>query len=233
MEGIELACARYFNGKDWVGPIEMNVEYKKMFPGNLGPTTGEMGTLAWYDDDIENNKLYQETLARMKPYLQKIDYRGDIDINVIVNKTGAYPLEATPRLGAPIIYLHAEFHTSPWGAFLKALADGRSYDLKYKKGYGIVVVLAVPPAPYSKKIKEMSPKGLDIYFDPKMKPRDMKHVWFEGVAARASRGKKRYFISDEDGYVAYVTAVDRRPRNLPAGYTSPRCSIGKISGKTS
>lgn len=61
IEGIEIAAGRYFNGRDWVGPIEMNIEHKKLFPGDLGPTTSEMGTVAWYDNN-EENKLFNETL---------------------------------------------------------------------------------------------------------------------------------------------------------------------------
>jgi len=29
--GIEIGVARYFNGNDWVGPIELNIEYKDLY----------------------------------------------------------------------------------------------------------------------------------------------------------------------------------------------------------
>ena len=208
IEGVEIACARYFNGTDWVGPIEMNVEHKKFFPGDMGPATSEMGTLAWYDDN-ENNRLFQETLAKLKPYLQKINFRGDIDINSIVNESGAYPLEATPRFGSPIIYLHEEIHRSPWGEFLKAVSDGKNYNLKWKSGYGIVILLTVPPFPYTKKLREMSPKGIHIYFDQVLREKHFNHVHFEGVAKKKIGNQDQYYISDYQGYVLYVTAVDR------------------------
>jgi phosphoribosylamine--glycine ligase len=118
IDGIEIGVGRYFNGNDWVGPLEMNIEHKKLFPGDVGPTTSEMGTLAWYDDN-EKNKLFQETLAKLKPYLKEIDFRGDAEINCIVNEEGAFPLEATMRFGSPIIHLHSEIHQSPWGKFLR------------------------------------------------------------------------------------------------------------------
>ena len=118
VDGIELGVARYFNGKDWVGPIEMNIEHKKLFPGGLGPKTAEMGTLIWYDAN-EDNKLFNETLAKLKPYLRRINFRGDIDINCIANESGAIPLEATPRFGYPAIHAQSVLNTSPWGDFLK------------------------------------------------------------------------------------------------------------------
>ena len=55
--GIEVGVARYFNGKDWVGPIEINVEHKSLFNDGIGPKTGEMGTVMWYTDN-ENNQLF-------------------------------------------------------------------------------------------------------------------------------------------------------------------------------
>jgi phosphoribosylamine--glycine ligase len=216
VEGVEIGVARYFNGTDWVGPIEMNVEYKKFFPGDLGPATSEMGTLAWYDDNDTENKLFQETLAKLKPYLQKIGYRGDIDLGCIVNETGAYPLEATPRFGSPIVHLHSEIHQSPWGEFLLAIAKGEPYKLKWRRGYGIVILVTVPPFPYSKKLPHNSSYGINVYFDEKMKKEDFKHVHFKEVSLRA--GDNQYYISDHRGYILYLTgmgqAVDQAQKKV-------------------
>lgn len=213
INGVEIGVARYFNGEDWVGPIEVNIEHKKFFPDNLGPMTSEMGTVAWYDDN-EDNKLFKETLAKLKPHLKEIKFKGDIDINCIVNENGAYPLEATPRFGSPAIYLHSEIQTSPWGEFLKAIADGKQYKVEWKKGLGMVLVLAVPPFPYAYKIEGNSPKGVDIYFNTSITKEDFKHIYFEGVAVKNLEDKKQYYISDHQGYVLYITSIaDNIDRN--------------------
>jgi phosphoribosylamine--glycine ligase len=203
--GIEIGVARYFNGKDWVGPIEVNIEHKKMFTGDLGPSTSEMGTLAWYDNS--ENRLFNETLGKLKPYLQEIDFRGDIDINCIVNDEGAYTLEATPRLGSPAIYIHAEIHESPWAEFLKAVADGKEYDLQWKSGFGIAVLLAVPPFPFSKEINEISPKNLPVYLEEAERVDKGKHLHFEGVSRDEKKPAGEYYVSDGQGYVAYITSL--------------------------
>lgn len=206
IDGVEIGVGRYFNGADWVGPIEMNIEYKKFFPGDLGPATGEMGTLAWYDDN-EKNKLFVETLAKLKPYLQAMDFRGDVDVNCIVNENGAFPLEPTPRFGSPIVHLHSELHVSPWGEFLKALADGKPYDLKWKKGYGIVIMLASGPMPYATKIRGVSSKGMQIYFDH-VTPEEFEHIHFEEVSVHHGEdGEQQYYVSDSRGFILYVTGV--------------------------
>lgn len=208
IEGVEIGVARYFNGNDWVGPIEINLEHKDLFNGNLGPKTFEMGTLMWYDDN-ENNKLFQKTLAKLKPFLQKCDFRGDIDINCIVNEKGIHPLEVTARFGFPATQLHSEIHESPWGEFLKAVADGKPYDLKYKKGYGIIVLVATPPFPYEVKSRKLYPEGVDILFRKKMTEEDWKHIHFEEVSLRKHKKEKQYYISSKTGYVLHVSGTGK------------------------
>lgn len=207
--GIEIGAGRYFNGSDWVGPVEINLEHKKLFPGDLGPTTSEMGTLAWYDHN-QNNLLFKETLAKLKPFLKTIDFRGDIEVNCIVNRNGAYALEITPRLGSPIIHLHSEIHSSPWSKFLKAIADKKPFPLKWKKGFGIVVLVAVPPFPYAPKMRGISSLNLEVFFDKSIEKSHFKHIHFEGISLKKNNGHRPvYYVSDHPGYILYVTGIGR------------------------
>lgn len=204
IEGVEIGVGRYFNGIDWVGPIEINVEHKNLCNGDLGPKTGEMGTLMWYDPD-ENNKLFTDILAKLKPVLIKGDFRGDVDVNCIVNEKGAFPLEFTTRFGFPALQLQSELHLSPWGEFLKAVADGKPYDLKYKKGYGIVVLVAAPPFPYVAMSKKHSSLGLEIDFDSTITADDFEHIHFEKVSCKKKGKEDFYYVSNKDGFILHVT----------------------------
>jgi phosphoribosylamine--glycine ligase len=206
--GVEIGVGRYFNGHDWTGPIELNIEYKRFFPGDLGPNTGEMGTVAWYDNN-EKNKLFQETIAKLKPYLQKIDFRGDFEINFIINKDGAWPLEPTPRFGSPIVHLQSELNNSPWAKFLNAVARGQNYKMNWKRGYGLVLLLAVPPLPYAVKIPGVSSEGINIIFDKEVKNK-MEHIHFEEVSSQNKKSSdSQLYISDSRGFVIYVTEVGK------------------------
>lgn len=48
--GVEIAVGAFFNGEDFIYPINVNFEHKKLFPGDIGPYTGEMGC---YDEETE------------------------------------------------------------------------------------------------------------------------------------------------------------------------------------
>ena len=207
--GIEKGVARYFNGTDWVGPIELNIEHKKFFPGDLGPKTAEMGTLMWYTDD-ESKRLYRETLDLLTPYLKQVGFRGDIDINCIVTEEGAWPLEATTRFGYPAVQAQMALHKSPWGNFLKAVADGEKYDLDWHPGYAVVVLVAVPPFPFCSTSCQCSddPRGLEIHFRNEPSSDDWQHLHFEGVSiVPINNASSRFTVIDQTGYVMHVTGL--------------------------
>lgn len=205
-QGIEIGVARYFNGNNWVGPIEMNVEHPHLFSGDVGQFTDEMGTVAWYTET--ENRLYKETLEKIEPVLRESNYKGDIAINCIVNKHNLYALEMTPRLGSPITHLQQELHESSWADFLMAVAQGKDHKLKYKKGYGVVITLAVPPFPFQKVFTAGICHGLTLNLK-KCTAKDLEHIHFDEISKRTNGIEDQYYISGHDGFVGYVTATDK------------------------
>ena len=203
VDGVEIGVGRYFNGKNWVGPIEFNVEHKSLFPGGLGPKTFEMGTIMWYSDD-EKNKLYQGTIARMEKFLRRIGFIGDFEINCIVEKNHIFPLEATTRFGYPALQLQSRFQKSPWGEFLMALSQGKSYNVKWKKGMGMIILVAVPPFPYHAKNERQCSKGVKVMINKELLKNKRENIHFEEVFI----GKdKDICVSNDHGYVLHVSSV--------------------------
>lgn len=148
ISGIEIAVGAFFNGTDFIYPINVNFEHKKLFPGDIGPYTGEMGTLMFWSSP---NVMFQMTLVRMREKLRECKYVGYIDINCIANGKGIYPLEFTCRFGFPTISIQMEGVASNWGDFLHAIARGESFEFKTKRGFQVGIVIAVPPFPYGDK----------------------------------------------------------------------------------
>ena len=144
--GVEVAVGAFFNGAEFVTPVCINFEHKKLFPGDIGPATGEMGTSMFWSDP---NRLFNATLKKMEAKLAKEHYTGYIDINCIVNNNGIYPLEFTSRFGYPAISIQQEGMLTPIGELLRELAMGTIKQLRARSGFQIGVRIVVPPFPYN------------------------------------------------------------------------------------
>lgn len=159
--GVEIAVGAFFNGNDFIYPINVNFEHKKLFPGDIGPFTGEMGTLMYWSSP---NTIFRATLEKIRENLKDSKYVGYIDINCIANSRGIYPLEFTARFGYPTISVQEEGITNELGDFLYSIAKGEKYELKTKRGFQMGVICAVPPFPYDDKTEMGIYKDLSIIF---------------------------------------------------------------------
>ncbi|MBU1148579.1 phosphoribosylamine--glycine ligase [Patescibacteria group bacterium] len=148
--GVEIGVGAFFNGDEFIYPINVNFEHKKLFPGNIGPSTGEMGTSMFWSPP---NKIFNLTLKKMEEALKEQKYVGYIDLNCIVNNNGIYPLEFTSRFGYPTIHIQQEGILMPIGEFLYKMADGSLKKFKAKAGFQVGVRLVVPPFPYGGEVK--------------------------------------------------------------------------------
>ncbi len=146
--GVEVAVGAFFNGKTFLEPININFEHKKLFPGNIGPATGEMGTSMFWS---RPNRLFNQTLKKMEGKLAAEGYVGYIDVNCIVNGQGIYPLEFTSRFGYPTIQIQSDALTQPLSEFFYNMASGSGADIKVRKGFQVGIRLVVPPYPFRDK----------------------------------------------------------------------------------
>jgi phosphoribosylamine--glycine ligase len=143
--GVEVAAGAFFNGKEFIYPISVNFEHKKLFPGDIGPSTGEMGTSHFWS---EPNKVFNSTLKKMEAKLAAEGYVGYIDVNCIVNSNGIYPLEFTARFGYPTISIQQEGMITPIGELLYKMAEGSITRFKGRSGFQVGVRVVVPPFPF-------------------------------------------------------------------------------------
>jgi phosphoribosylamine---glycine ligase len=191
--GVEIAVGAFFNGKEFIYPINVNFEHKKLFPGNLGPSTGEMGTSMFWSGP---NKIFNHTLKRFESKLAQEGFNGYIDINCIVNGHGIYPLEWTSRFGYPSLSIQQESMLTPIGSFLYRIAKGEKPQLKVKAGFQIGVRLVVPPFPFTDpETFQVKSKDSIIFFK-----KGIDGVHIEDV----KRIKGEWFVTGNSGVVLIV-----------------------------
>lgn len=150
IEGKEVAVGTTICHGTAVSPYQINFEHKKLFDGERGPNTGEMGTIAYYTKNAPLIKEFQ----KFEPWFEDSDYATDFDLNFIVTEDSAYVLEPTCRFGYPAILLQAEAQTQDFGAYLSDLAFGALESLPVKSPWVCGVVACVPGFPFEESYKK-------------------------------------------------------------------------------
>ncbi|MEB8345065.1 phosphoribosylamine--glycine ligase [Flavobacteriaceae bacterium KMM 6898] len=162
VKGVEVSASAFFNGKEFLEPINITFEHKKLFPKELGVSTGEMGSSMFWTKD---SPIFEATLRKFEATLAKHKVVGHIDINCIVNGNGIYPLEFTSRFGYPQIFIQRAGIIEPLGQMFYKIASGQKFKIQVKKGFQVGAFLVVPPFPYEdKKTFELFSKDSVIVF---------------------------------------------------------------------
>lgn len=165
--GVEVSVAAFFNGKNFIKPINITFEHKKFFPKELGVSTGEMGTSMFWTNE---NPIFDATLAKFEKTLATENFVGHIDINCIVNGNGIYPLEFTSRFGFPQISIQRAGILDKMSTLLFNIASGKNFIFNTRKGFQMGVYMVVPPFPYEdKKTFEVFSKDAVVVIKKPMK----------------------------------------------------------------
>ncbi len=197
--GVEVGVGAYFNGTAFLRPACLDWEHKRLFPGELGELTGEMGTIIPYRGA---ECIFDATLARMADRLRESGYCGYINLNLIANEHGLWPLEFTSRFGYPGYAICEALHIEPWDVIFRKMLRGKSLEFATAAGFAAGVVLTVPPFPYSHGYAELS-KGAPISFRATMTDGDYDRLHLAEVARLGTQ----LVTSGTTGYVGVATGT--------------------------
>lgn len=144
LNGVEVGVGAYFDGHSFLRPACIDFEHKRFFPGEMGEMTGEMGTLASFE---HSEILFEMTLARMEGLFAAAGHVGYVNLNLIADERGVWPLEFTCRFGNPGFAVLAALQRGGWGDLLTRMADGGTTRFDTAPGWSVAIVLTVPPFP--------------------------------------------------------------------------------------
>jgi phosphoribosylamine--glycine ligase len=155
IDGVECAVSSWFNGKEFIGGVNINFEHKltfagdKLHPKGMGFNCGEQGTVMKYDVKKEyNNFLFKKVLEPLGDILKDFNYRGQIDSNCRITKDGIYLLEFTPRDGYPASFIEDEAQITSWCDLCGSIAFGENIKSEVSPDWCIGVVACPEAYPF-------------------------------------------------------------------------------------
>ena len=199
ISGIEVGVGAYFNGEAFLLPACLDWEHKRLFPGSQGELTGEMGTVVTFRGA---ERIFDLTLARLQDALRQSGYCGYININLIANEDGLWPLEFTSRFGYPGFAICESLQLDSWPDIFTGLLNRQGRVLATREGFATGVVLTVPPFPYTHGYEELS-KGAPVLFRDSMTPEDLEHLHMAEVATIGNQ----LVASGMTGYIAVANGI--------------------------
>ena len=199
LQGVEVGVGAYFNGEAFLDAVCLDFEHKRFFNGDLGELTGEMGTVVSYRGA---GRLFDATLAPLAAVLGASGYCGYINLNLIVNEAGLWPLEFTSRFGYPGFAICEALHQEPWETIFLRMLRRDSLHVATRPGFSCGVVLTVPPFPYRQGYQELS-KGEPICLLSDMTPDEQAALHFAEVA----RVGGQLVTSGATGYIGVATGT--------------------------
>lgn len=145
-KGSEMAVGGWFGLGGFSQHITESWEHKKLMSGEIGPATGEQGTIVRY---VQKSLLFDRVLKPLEDFLHGMGYTGYIDVNCIVDDKGfPWPLEFTCRPGWPLFQIQQVLHKGDPVEWMMDLMDGKD-TLKVRDDIACGVVVSQPDYPYN------------------------------------------------------------------------------------
>jgi phosphoribosylamine---glycine ligase len=170
VDGIEIDCDGWFDGRRFVPPFCCTIEDKKFLPDDLGPRVGCATNVVTYFDD-EHPPYAAATVGRLADLLREKKYVGNIACNTILASDGTpHFLEWSARCGFDALQAFSLLIPEDTLADqLDAFAHGKLpyWSLRDDARLALTVRVSIPPYPSHnvEELREAVGRPLDARLD--------------------------------------------------------------------
>ena len=197
LDGVEVGVGAYFDGAAFLEPACIDFEHKRFFPGEIGEMTGEMGTVVRYRGA---GPIFRATLQRLAPLFAAAGHVGYVNLNMIVNEGGIWPLEFTCRFGNPGFAILSPLQSAGWGDLFARMLTGGVGTFPTAPDWCTGIVLTIPPFPEERPGADRAGDPPILFHTP---PDDPAHFHYSDM--RAEEGQ--LFAGRRTGYAMVVTGT--------------------------
>ncbi|MBF0500280.1 MAG: phosphoribosylamine--glycine ligase [Candidatus Riflebacteria bacterium] len=167
LEGIECSYSILTDGNQWVS-FSSSQDYKRVFDGETGPTTGGMGSVSPFPDltpELEESIRQRVVIPTVHGLMQdKLIYRGFLSIQLMLTVHGPRVLEFNARLGDPETQsILARFRGNLATLLFdcsRGCLDATGSEVAFGRNWAVSVVLARAGYPVDESIEPVI-RGLD------------------------------------------------------------------------
>lgn len=147
--GNEFAVGAWFGPGGFIQGWEENWEHKPLMNGDIGPNTGEQGTVQRF---VKKSKLADLLLKPLEDDLHRIGYVGCIDVSAIIDEKGRpWPLEFTMRPGWPAFNIQQALQKGDPAEWMVDVLEGRDPRCFELDKVAVGVVLSLPDYPFDRR----------------------------------------------------------------------------------
>ncbi len=147
--GVEFAVGAWFGPGGFAQGWEENWEHKPLMNGDIGPNTGEQGTVQRF---VKKSKLADLLLKPLEEQLEAIEYVGCIDVSAIIDEKGnPWPLEFTMRPGWPAFNIQQALTKGDPAEWMIDVLGGRDPHCFDLDKVAIGVVMSLPDYPFDRR----------------------------------------------------------------------------------
>lgn len=145
IEGALVSSEYWVGYKGFIdGSFNHTVESKKLMNDDLGPSTGCSGNLVWLG---EEGSPLDYALRGVEKELIKNSFCGAFDLNAIVNDSGIYGLEWTPRFGLDAMPSLLQIAKCEIGKVISDAARATKTEMNILDAFAGGVRITIPPYP--------------------------------------------------------------------------------------
>ena len=174
--GVEVTVEAWFNGREVQGVVYSITDYALM-EGGKGPWTTGMGSVVWVGSIVD--RLYEGTVGKLVQALEKVGYKGTINLGLMVNEKKVQVVSITAGIDWNVLPIVAEMYNGRINDLFYSIASGVNSKMRFKSSLGMGLVLGARPFPYG--IGHDSGEKISGF-----NKHNLKHFWMDDIKAEGS-----------------------------------------------